>query len=188
VNPTSVPINPTSAPANPTPVPVNPTSAPFDSPTGGQQSKSPSSVIVPMIEDVMYEDITDKQGKYISYTTGKTINAQSLGFSIVFAEDLLAPNSFNENFLRGRLYGICIKISPDEGIFSCRLDFHFYGGTVNTSGSIRLAGNSNFAGDSSRLAIVGGTGRFEGVSGSILHFWRQDNGNVGNIQISFTFV
>jgi len=188
VNPTSVPINPTSAPANPTPVPVNPTSAPFDSPTGGQQSKSPSSVIVPMIEDVMYEDITDKQGKYISYTIGNTINAQSLGFSIAFAEDLLAPNSFNETFLRGKLYGICIKISTDEGIFSCQLDFHFDRGTVMTSGTIRFAGNSNFSGYGSRLAIVGGTGQYEGVGGSILHFWRQDNGNFDNFQISFTFV
>jgi len=136
----------------------------------------------------MYEDITDKEEKYISAVTGSSLEEQPIGFSIAYAEDLFAPGTSNGIFRSGELYGLCTKISPDEGIFSCQLDFHFNRGTVLTAGILRFKGHGNFSGYGSRLAIVGGTGTYEGASGSILHFWRQDNGNYDNFQVSFTLV
>jgi len=134
------------------------------------------------VADVIYTDPTDNEYKFLpsdstAATPPSSLDVQPLGFGVAFSEtlDSAAEEEENDSLLLmsqrpptvGSVYGMCTKVSPYEAVFSCQLDWHFSRGTILSAGTLTF-----YNGSSSVMAVVGGTGIYEGVKGSMNHFYK----------------
>jgi len=197
VDPTSAPVEPTPIPtfdptppptAAPTPTPPSPDDGPTSG-SGGQSTPSPalypsnppttmhgpvdsvspgrkcpltgSCILVP---DVIYADMLDNPDRYIGNNDEDATNLadQPIGFAIAFAENLHDPGAASPAQPIGTVNGLCTKIHPSEVMLTCQLEWRIHEGTILSSGTMTDRESS--------MAVVGGTGIYEGVQGSLVHF------------------